>query len=104
MKSSKEGSSAGTKDDGAPGDNQKAQGFKNYKPGEVLVKFKDDTSKESIEKIQQDLPLKTVRIVSHPNLYLMKIMDDSSVESIIQELKRYDAVRYAEPNYIRKIY
>jgi len=75
-----------------------------YVPGEVLVKFKDNTSKEAIDKIQQDLPLKTIRIVSHPDLYLMKIRDESSVEWIIQRLKRYDAVKYAEPNYIRKIY
>jgi len=104
VKSSREGSSVGIQDDGAPGVDQKGQELKNYVPGEVLVKFKENTSKEAIDKIQQDLPLKTVRIVSHPDLYLMKIMDGSSVEWIIQRLKGYDAVKYAEPNYIRKIY
>lgn len=74
-----------------------------YIPGQILVKFKDNTSKEAIDKIQQDLPVKTVRIVSHPDLYLMKIMDDSTVESIILKLKEHGIVKYAEPNYIRKI-
>ncbi|MBC8393072.1 MAG: hypothetical protein H8E17_10965 [Deltaproteobacteria bacterium] len=74
-----------------------------YIPGQILVKFKDNTLKEIINKIQKNHHLQTIRVVSPPNLYLMEITDGTSVERVIRELKKYDALEYAEPNYIRKI-
>jgi hypothetical protein len=32
----------------------------------------------------------------------MKITDGSSVEAVIEQLKTYEAVKYAEPNYVVK--
>jgi hypothetical protein len=32
----------------------------------------------------------------------MKITDGSSVETVIGQLKTYEAVKYAEPNYVVK--
>jgi len=74
---------------------------KNYIPGEILVKFKDGTDTQAIEAIQRKLHLKTIKIVSSPNLYLMKILDGSSVERTVERLRNYEEVKYSEPNYVR---
>jgi hypothetical protein len=77
---------------------------KNYVPGEILVKFRDGTSDQIKEAIQKEVHLETIRIVSKPNLYLLKILDGSSVESVIERLGKFKEVKYAEPNYIRTIH
>ena len=76
---------------------------KNYVPGEILVKFQDGTTDQIKEAIQKEVHLETIRIVSKPNLYLMRIRDGSSVESVMDRLGKFKAVQYAEPNYIRTI-
>jgi hypothetical protein len=55
------------------------------------------------EAIQKEVHLETIRLVSKPNLYLMKILDGSSVESVMERLRNYEDVQYSEPNYIRTI-
>jgi len=77
---------------------------KDYKPGEILVKFKDGTGIQAIEAIKRELHLKTIRIISRPNLYLMKILDGSSVETIMERLQSFGEVAYSEPNYVRTTY
>ena len=77
---------------------------KNYVPGEILVKFKDGTTEQAIAAIQRELHLETISIVSKPNLYLIKILDTSSVVSIMERLRHYREVQYSEPNYIRTIH
>jgi hypothetical protein len=69
-----------------------------YVAGQVLVKFKPHTDVESISAIQRTLALKTIRVVSKPDLYLMEITDGSTVEGVINRLKQFDEVLYAEPN------
>jgi hypothetical protein len=69
---------------------------------EILVKFKPGTEANTIEEIRAALNLKTMRKFSSPNLFLMKITDGSPVESVIEKLKTYEAVKYAEPNYVVK--
>ncbi len=76
---------------------------KGYVSGEILIKFKDSTSAQAIKTIQRELHLKTIRLVYKPNLYLMKILDGSSVESVIEHLQNYKEVKYSEPNYLRSI-
>ena len=73
-----------------------------YVVDEVLVKFKSGTDAETIAHIRAALNLKTMRKFSSPNLFLMKITDGSPVESVIKQLKTYEAVKYAEPNYVVK--
>jgi hypothetical protein len=77
---------------------------KNYVPGEILVKFRDGTSEQSIAAIQRKMHLGTIRVVSKTNLYLMKILKGSSVESVMEGLRHYKEVKYSEPNYIRTIH
>jgi hypothetical protein len=69
---------------------------------EVLVKFKPGTDADAIERIRTALNLETIRKFSSPNLFLMKITDSSSVEAVIEQLKTYEAVKYAEPNHVVK--
>ena len=73
---------------------------KNYVLGQILVKFKDGTDEQTIETIQRGLSLKTIRIVHAPNLYLMKILNGSSVEMVMERLKDFPEVAFSEPNYI----
>lgn len=77
---------------------------KNYVPGEILVKFRDGTTDQMKEAIQKKVHLETIRLISKPNLYLMKILDGSSVESVMERLGKFKEVKYAEPNYIRTIH
>ena len=72
-----------------------------YVSGEILVKFRDGTTVEAREAIKKEVHLETIRIVSKPNLHLMKILDGSSVESVMERLGKFKEVKYAEPNYIR---
>jgi hypothetical protein len=69
---------------------------------EVLVKFEPGTDTDTIARIRAGLNLKTMREFSSPNLFLMKITDGSPVEAVIKQLKTYEAVKYAEPNYVVK--
>jgi hypothetical protein len=74
---------------------------KNYVPGEIMVKFHGGASEKTIQEIMRELHLETIRIVSKPDLYLMKILDGSSVENVLERLHNYEEVKYAEPNYMR---
>ena len=74
---------------------------KNYVPGEIMIKFHAGTSEKAIQEIMRELHLETIRIVSKPDLHLMKILDGSSVESVLERLRKYEEVKYAEPNYMR---
>lgn len=74
-----------------------------YVPGQILVKFKQGTDQKAIEGIQKELALKTIRVVSKPYLYLMKITDGTLVEKMIIRLQDFDQVLYSEPNYIVSI-
>jgi hypothetical protein len=70
-----------------------------YVPGQVLVKFKDAVDKQAIQTIKEALSLETIRVVRRPNLYLMRIVSESSVEAVIERLRDFPEVSYAEPNY-----
>ncbi|MCG6982499.1 MAG: hypothetical protein LJE88_13940 [Deltaproteobacteria bacterium] len=74
---------------------------KNYVPGEIMVTFYAGTSEKTIQEITRELHLETIRVVSKPDLYLMKILDGSSVENVLERLHNYKEVKYAEPNYMR---
>ncbi len=84
--------------DVAPGERQS----QDYVSNQVLVKFKAGTEQHTIDSIQYELYLTTIREFSSPNLYLMKIPDASTVEKIIENLIKYEEVQYAEPNYVIK--
>jgi hypothetical protein len=82
---------------------QETSGFQKprSKAGEVLVKFKNHVTLETVEQIISDLDLEIIRAFSVPNLYLLKIPDNSTVPDVIERLGQYEDVKYAEPNYFR---
>lgn len=79
------------------------QKSRKYVPGQVLVKFKQGTDQEAIEGIQKELALQTIRVVSKPYLYLMKITDGTPVEKMISRLQDFKQVLYSEPDYVMSI-
>ena len=70
-----------------------------YVPGQVLVKFKDGVDEQAIQTIKEAMSLETIRVVRRPNLFLMRIVNESSVEAVIERLRDFPEVSYAEPNY-----
>jgi len=93
---------SGVKHTGRTGISQPQIQRQPYVLNEVLVKFKPGANRDAIERIRAALNLEIIRKFSSPNLFLMKITDGSSVEAVIEQLKTYEAVKYAEPNYVVK--
>ena len=77
-----------------------------YVEGEIIIKYKDGISlkstngKTKTEKIRESKSLKKIKSIENMNIELVEINNDSSVEEKIEELKEYNEVEYAEPNYI----
>ena len=67
---------------------------------QVLIKFKEGTDVESMQRIQRAFHLKPMKVVTEPNLYLMRILDGTPVEQKIQALEGAEDVEYSEPNVI----
>lgn len=73
-----------------------------YKSGEVLVKFKPYVTEAEIDRIAKISGLEMMKIVSPPNLFLFKVIGNSSLRDVIKLLKRFEEIEYSEPNYLRK--
>jgi hypothetical protein len=72
-------------------------------PNQILVRFREGTDRSEIEHIQVEAGVRIIKAVFGNTLFLMKIMDGSSVEDAIRRLKGYPEILYAEPNYGRGI-
>ena len=70
-----------------------------YVKDEIIVKFVNGTDQKTISVIQKELRLETLRTFSSPNLFLMKITDNTPVKNIQKSLNKYKKVKYSEPNY-----
>ncbi|MBW2589317.1 MAG: hypothetical protein JRD71_01120 [Deltaproteobacteria bacterium] len=70
-----------------------------YVKDEIIVKFTKGTDPKTISVIQKELRLETLHTFSSPNLFLMKITDNTPVKNIIKSLNKYKEVKYSEPNY-----
>ena len=70
-----------------------------YVGDEIIVKFVNGTDPKTISVIQKELRLETLRTFSSPNLFLMKITDNTPVQDIMKSLNKYKEVKYSEPNY-----
>ena len=70
-----------------------------YVKDEIIVKFVNGTDQKTISVIQKELRLETLRTFSSPNLFLMKINDNTPVKNIQKSLNKYKEVKYSEPNY-----
>ncbi|MCL2154724.1 MAG: S8 family serine peptidase [Leptospirales bacterium] len=77
-----------------------------YVPGEVLVKFKDDTSDIKSSQIMNKFGLgetKDVPFVHNGRLKKIRLNDGINIKDAIAQYKSQTDVEYAEPNYIYRI-
>ncbi len=70
-----------------------------YVKDQIIVKFAKGTDPKIISAIQKKLHLETLRTFTSPNLFLMKITDQTSIKNMIKSLNKYKEVKYSEPNY-----
>ena len=70
--------------------------------GEVLVKFKPYVTDVEIDRIAKISGMEVMRMLSPPNLFLFKIIGNSSWREVIRSLERFEEVEYSAPNYPRK--
>jgi len=70
-----------------------------YVKDQIIIKFVNGTGPKTISVIQKELHLETLHTFSSPNLFLMKIPDNTPVKNIIKSLSKYKEVKYSEPNY-----
>lgn len=75
---------------------------KDYKPGEVIVKFKNSYSIESLGEMQTKLGLTTKKNIIKQNIKILKFHSSSSMEDVLKSLNASPQIEYAEPNYIIK--
>ena len=70
-------------------------------PNQVLVRFREGTDQSEIQRIQGAAGVRILKALSGETLFLMKIVDGSSVEDALRRLNAYPEILYAEPNYGR---
>lgn len=70
---------------------------------QVLVTFREGTAISTIERILREDGLEVLKVVSPPNLYMMRAGSGSALEDAIGRLKEYPEVLYAERNYVRAL-
>lgn len=70
---------------------------------QVLVKFREGTDIGAIKRIAQEAGLERLKVVSSPNLYLMRAENGTALEEAIGRLKAYPEVLYVERNYPRAL-
>lgn len=70
--------------------------------GEVLVRFKPYVTDVEIDRIAKISGMEVMRMLSPPNLFLFKIIGNSSLRDVIRSLERFEEVEYSAPNYPRK--
>jgi hypothetical protein len=73
---------------------------KDYIPGEVLVKFKEGVSEESIMAISKKFSLIFIEKVKGTSIYRFGLPGDKAVPEAVDILKQQNEVKTAQPNYI----
>lgn len=86
---------------------KKAATFKNeaakkHKPGEVIVKFKNTYTTESLGVLQTKFGLKTNKNLNKTDTKLLSFNAKIPIEEVLKSLNESPLVEYAEPNYLVK--
>ena len=66
--------------------------------GEVLVQFKPYVTDVEIDRIAKISGMEVMRMLSPPNLFLFKIIGNSSLRDVIKTLERFEEIEYSGPN------
>jgi general secretion pathway protein D len=74
-----------------------------YTPDEIIVKFKDDISKEKALEIIAQKGASVKKYLEGINAYHIILKPEQEVEAAVQEFSSLPEVLYAEPNYTVKI-
>ncbi|MFZ3137880.1 MAG: type II secretion system secretin GspD [Thermodesulfovibrionales bacterium] len=74
-----------------------------YKQGELLVKFKEDTSEEKISEIVSAEGASIASALKPKGLYRIKLKAAQDVREAVKRFSGYKEIEYAEPNYIMKM-
>jgi Fervidolysin N-terminal prodomain len=85
----------------AQGESSRPEG-KDYGPGEVLVKFKPYVTEGEIDRIAKISGIEMMMTLSPPNLFLFRIIGNSSLRDVIKTLERFEEIEYSGPNTPRK--
>jgi hypothetical protein len=67
-------------------------------PGEVLVKFKPYVTEGEIDRIAKISGMEMMMTVSPPNLFLFRIVGNSSLRDVMKTLERFEEIEYSGPN------
>ncbi len=74
-----------------------------YAPKEVLVKFKPNTNKSTIDSITEKIGLKEVKKIPQLGVILYKIQSKMTVQEVIEKYEDNPDIEYIEPNYVYKL-
>ena len=80
-----------------------SNGFAEYVPGEVIVKFKSDTTAYKINTLHKRIGSLNKKEFKGVRIHQMRLPDGVSVEEAVEYYKSDPDVEYAEPNYIVRI-
>jgi subtilisin family serine protease len=80
-----------------------SNGFAEYVPGEVLVKFKSNTTAYKINTLHRKIGSFKKKEFKGVRIHQMRLPDGVSVEEAVEYYKSDPDVEYAEPNYIVRI-
>jgi subtilisin family serine protease len=75
-------------------------GFTEYVPGEILVKFKDNADALAVNNLHKKIGSFKKKEFKGIRVHRLKLPDNMSVEEAVDYYKRDPNVEYAEPNYI----
>lgn len=70
-------------------------------PGEVLVKFRPEVSKDRIAVLFVNMGAEVIKTFQSRQLYHVRMRSGTSVEVAIQKFTELPEVQYAEPNFIQ---
>ena len=76
---------------------------KHYIDGKLLIKFKEDVSKEKTLEIISEKGASVIKFSEEIDIYHIKLRDNQTVEEAVIEFSTDPLVLYAEPNYKVKI-
>ncbi len=70
-----------------------------YMPGQLLVRFKPDITREQIDPVLKEMEASVASFIKNLNVYVINIPRDLDVEDAVSDFLSFDEVQYAEPNY-----
>ena len=72
---------------------------KPYAEGELLVKFKEDVSRDRVEEILRQTGTDVTRFLHTLKVYVLKLPPGAAVEDMVKKFQALPEVEYAEPNH-----